>query len=98
MAEGVDDGDQNFLEVVRLRRKGSAVSIWLLLDGQVEDHPSVGRLLGDDGLVDLVAGPGPPQPQYVRVVEVGQPADLHIEPAEAVAQQLSGIRVQQHAG
>jgi hypothetical protein len=98
VAEGVHDGHQGFLELIRLGRKGSSVPVWLLLHFELADHPSVGRLSLEDGLVDLVSGPGSPQPEYVRVVEMGQPADLHVEPAEAVAQQLSGVSVQDQPG
>jgi hypothetical protein len=67
-AEGIDDGDQNALEPVRLCRKGPAVSIWFLLDGEFADHPLVGRLSLHDSLVDLVSGPGSPKAEHVGVV------------------------------
>jgi hypothetical protein len=43
VAEGIDDGDKNVLEPARLCRKGSLVSIWVLLDGELADHPLVGH-------------------------------------------------------
>ncbi|RZU48753.1 hypothetical protein EV385_0477 [Krasilnikovia cinnamomea] len=72
--------------------------MWFVFDFEPADQPMVVRLALEDGLVDLVADPGSPQPLHVSGVEVRQPADLNVERAEAIAQELSGVSVQDQAG
>lgn len=87
MTQCVDHGDEDIVELSRLRGEGSLVSVRVLFDSKLSDLPSVGRLSREDSLVDLMSGPRSPDPQHVGVVEVGEPADLHVIPSEAVVQQ-----------
>jgi hypothetical protein len=83
----VNDSDEHVLELGWLPGEGPSVTIWVLLDSELSDRPLVGRLPLEDGLVDLLSGPGPPDPQDVRVIKMSKPADLHVVPAKAVAEQ-----------
>jgi hypothetical protein len=93
--EIIDRRDQDTLERRRLVGQGSGVTVRVLLDRQLGDGWAASRMIEDHArLVNLISSPGPPQPQYVRLVEVGYPPDFHVEESQSVTEQLDSVRVQ----